>query len=304
MATQNQLKGNVGEAFVMYQLSKFCYVRPAFNGTDIGIDLYCELLDKGNAPFLHFWVQVKHGGASYITINQDGTAIFSFNRSHLEYWGKQPVPVFVFLVPEDNDATTPTFPIYIINVSEQLISMNLSDCSTDTLTLKTDVVVRGDADLRRVLNDIVDVTTARMKLKEGIIYPTPSTADQYFKKVMPEGSSKYSEEMLRTIRTTASFTIGDIINCNRNEWADSMRSRFTKILEAFGNDGHWEIHFYKAESYRIDGYDELAKKSYQKSIEIIKDDPKAIDFIWHWRILEIQKKINAIDANESPIKNK
>jgi hypothetical protein len=53
-----QIIGSRGEMFVGFLLSSFCLIRPVANGTDVGVDLYCETLIDG-IPHSHFWVQVK-----------------------------------------------------------------------------------------------------------------------------------------------------------------------------------------------------------------------------------------------------
>ena len=54
----NRLKGNYAQTLVSTWLSRMCLVRPVAEGTDIGIDLYCEAIVDG-VPYLHFWVQVE-----------------------------------------------------------------------------------------------------------------------------------------------------------------------------------------------------------------------------------------------------
>lgn len=55
---QNRLKGNYAEAIVSEWVSRSCLIRPVAEGTDIGVDLYCEAVIE-NSPYLHFWAQVK-----------------------------------------------------------------------------------------------------------------------------------------------------------------------------------------------------------------------------------------------------
>ena len=98
----NRLKGNYAENTVAAWLSHACLVRPVAEGTDIGIDLYCESV-IGQAPYLHFWAQVKAIGSSHIaTENGKEVAWFDFETRHLRYWARQPIPVYAFLVPVEN----------------------------------------------------------------------------------------------------------------------------------------------------------------------------------------------------------
>jgi len=83
--------GNQGEHIVAAILSANCIVREVGQGKDTGIDLYCEILNPETLePSIHFFCQVKTKRGS-----------FNLNRvdeKYFEYWGKQPAPVFVFVV--------------------------------------------------------------------------------------------------------------------------------------------------------------------------------------------------------------
>jgi Domain of unknown function (DUF4365) len=96
-----QIKGNWGEGLVMARLSAAgCLVRPVLQGQDFGIDLYCETTLAGQ-PHLHFWAQVKTSQSfdpSSLTCTLQKRDV-----KHLEYYLKQPVPVFFFMVPDQRD---------------------------------------------------------------------------------------------------------------------------------------------------------------------------------------------------------
>ncbi len=51
----SQVIGSRGEMYIAFLLSQYCLVRPVANGTDDGVDLYCEALIEG-VPHSHFWV--------------------------------------------------------------------------------------------------------------------------------------------------------------------------------------------------------------------------------------------------------
>ena len=95
--TDNQLKGNWGEQYIAEKLSsQGCFVRHVTQGRDTGIDLYCETV-KNNKPFLHFWCQIK---TSKNYKGKRKQISFKPKIEHKEYWLAQPVPVFIFLVPD------------------------------------------------------------------------------------------------------------------------------------------------------------------------------------------------------------
>jgi hypothetical protein len=116
----NTLKGQFGEAYVAARLSSDCIVRLT-TSLDVGVDLYCETI-RENKAFLHFWCQVKTGkkdgrGRFKYDIAND-SARYSFERKHLEYWEKQPVPVFAALVPT-SWPPDPYPDVYIIDITTQ-----------------------------------------------------------------------------------------------------------------------------------------------------------------------------------------
>jgi len=114
---ENRIKGNYGVYALMKELSKFCFTRPVFEGTDVGIDLYCETYENpavGGRPFLHFWAQVKTTEGNTL---RDGTMPFSFESHHIKYWSRQPVPVFAFIVRVPNwPLTDSIYPFYVIDI--------------------------------------------------------------------------------------------------------------------------------------------------------------------------------------------
>jgi hypothetical protein len=90
------LKGNWGEQFIAAELaSQGCLIRHVPQGHDVGVDLYCETTYKGT-PWMHFWCQVK-------TLKGWRGKSKSFKQGDIDYWLKQPIPVFIFLVPDEGD---------------------------------------------------------------------------------------------------------------------------------------------------------------------------------------------------------
>jgi hypothetical protein len=89
--------GNIGEHIIASMLSQCCIVRNVSQGKDTGIDLYCEILKQDSLELtLHFFCQVK---TSKKHISQ------SEIEKNIDYWGNQPVPVFLFFVKYSNLAT-------------------------------------------------------------------------------------------------------------------------------------------------------------------------------------------------------
>ena len=293
------LKGNYGEAFIFYKLSKYCLVRPVSAGTDIGIDLYCELLDKDESPSIHFWLQVKHGGTDYIKILKNDKVSFSFKKSQLEYWAQQPVPVFVILIPESYIISENTYVIFIINMTDKLLDENILKINSRTKSIKSDYRVSNDEEFKRIIYSLVDITTARMKLKDGIICPTPSTNKRYLKSYYPQNSYLFSDKILHSIRSTSAFILGDILkNSDKIHKHEEYRQVFTKILESFLHKRSWEVHFYYALSKFYENELVIANEHFIESKKIIEDDPIINQDDWAEIKVEIEKYIQRTIVND------
>jgi hypothetical protein len=144
---ENRLKGNFGAALVVQMLSQPCLVRPVAEGTDIGIDLYCESVTPDGRPFQHFWVQAKTG--AQVEVAADGrTAACRFERKKLEYWDRQPVPVFALLVPILDWPPKPPAQIYVADLTKYLLVIPPPYPESPTIRSREDIrtLVPGDPD--------------------------------------------------------------------------------------------------------------------------------------------------------------
>src|SRR5262245_27943710 len=107
---------------VMARLSGECLVRPVAVDTDVGVDLYCETVIESR-PFLHFWMQVKAGDQCEAR-GEATAASCSFGLEHLNYWLRQPVPVFAALVPTTWPVSCEPS-IYVVDITSQLLARDL-----------------------------------------------------------------------------------------------------------------------------------------------------------------------------------
>lgn len=83
--------GNEGEHYLASQLARYCIVRDVSQGRDAGIDLYCEIVTERTRELsLHFFCQVK--------TQRRALSVSAFSDELWNYWGGQPVPVFLFLI--------------------------------------------------------------------------------------------------------------------------------------------------------------------------------------------------------------
>ena len=170
----NRLKGNYAQALASTWLSRMCLIRPVAEGTDIGIDLYCESIVDG-VPYVHFWVQVKAIPSSSIKVEgEQRIAGYSFDKRHLEYWDRQPIPVYALLVPVDSWPPDEADAIFGVRVTEELVKGGLPAANSTTYHTKNAFERNTlDDDLRKFVTNIVPWDTSALLLRRGIVAPLP-----------------------------------------------------------------------------------------------------------------------------------
>ena len=173
---ENRLKGNEAAFRVAAWLAHSCLVRPVAEGTDVGIDLFCETVDQlTQQPFLHFWVQVKAGRQVNV---REGKATCSFTAEHIEYWSRQPVPVYAFLVPEV-DGCLEFSAVYVVSFTRKFLARELRMEAQASKSLTSDFVVQTAGELY-ALDTFVDHTLlvdhAALQIRKGVSEPLPCLA--------------------------------------------------------------------------------------------------------------------------------
>ena len=237
---QNRLKGNHAQAFVAAWLSRTCLVRPVADGTDVGVDLYCESILDGQ-PFLHFWAQIKSIPLSNVR-TESGKQIAShrFDRKHLIYWDRQPIPVYAFLVPLDDWPSAEPDRVYGIRITEQLVRGGVPDSAT--ALFETSECFEADSlndDLQQFVTRIVPWDTAAMLLKRGIVAPLlePSSGgDLAFPTLV---GIQYLPRILTTMRDASVHGLfHSLLGERANGALVPIRRRFQALAEFFENEMH------------------------------------------------------------------
>lgn len=268
---ENRLKGNYGEAYVTARLSSECLVRPVANGTDIGVDLFCETVEK-DTPFLHFWIQIKAG--AQCRLNQDGqSASYQFEVEDLVYWNRQPVPVFAALVPvnwpvsEDPD-------VFIIDLTFQLL-LGIQGGSRYVTLPSNYTWPAGDRNcVKQFLKVAVPFDVARLQCRSGIVGSIPTLHPSYVQHSPIVPVSRFMEPILRQIRTTAANSIDFLHQLGElNNSTAGFRRRLASIIEQFGDLQNWELFNSRALSYHADKNFSQAIEYYDKAIRCIQNDP-------------------------------
>jgi Domain of unknown function (DUF4365) len=200
---RNRSKGNYAQHFASLWLSRACLVRPVAEGTDIGIDLYCESLME-HTPFLHFWVQVKA-----ITVkvtrktNADKVVAFDFETKHLQYWKRQPIPVYAFIVCITKWPPADINTIHVIQISKWLVQNDIPDQRyvriESSYKLEADSL---DAGIDDFTTRIVPWDTAFLLLQKGIVSPIPHSLnpDRLHKHMLVGLEQQHFELLLENTR--------------------------------------------------------------------------------------------------------
>ena len=298
---ENRLKGNYGATYVALRLSsEECLVRVVPSDTDVGIDLFCESVE-GEKPFLHFWVQVKTG--SQCKVAKNGlSAHCSLGSKHLRYWYRQPVPVFVALVPTPWPVHSDP-KIFVVNVTSYLIESSFPDA--DSLTLHSSFVWEpGNQEvIRDFLKTEVPFVSAQMLCRQGVIAPIQTLRPEYVQRSPLPPVNLYRDEIFHQVRKTAAFSIislwmrGTLSIENSN-----LHRTFAGVVDQFKDDPHWENPMALAISRHADEDFEEAIKNYELSKKSILDDPN-VDVenqsFWQRTLKVIESQIVKARSKES-----
>lgn len=285
---ENRLKGNYGAAYVSACLSSECLVRPVAAETDVGVDLYCETVEDGR-PFLHFWVQVKAGAQCRLAPDLR-IASCSFTFDHLEYWYRQPVPVFAALVPVDWPVREEP-DIYIMDITSQLLGGVPGERSS--VTLRSDSVWRrgNRDDIKQFLTQAVPAAAARLQCRNGIVASMPTLRPSYLISSPLVPVKRFKESISDQVRRTAALSIM-FLHAQSEMGADTatFRQTMASVVEQFADDPHWENFMARALSYHADKSFDRAIEFYDKAIRCIQNDSNVATLEpWKKRVREIEK---------------
>jgi hypothetical protein len=303
--TDQQLKGNWAEQYIAAQISsQGCLIRHVTQGHDSGIDLYCEKVKDG-IPYLHFWCQVKtknrwKGTRKSIAITPD--------KWHVEYWLKQPIPVFIFLVPDLRNEKN--IPFYICRVVDRLINNNS--------ILNSFIKISDTSTLNDFLDNMLPYETYIWGLKDGIISYLKKPKSGYIKNY-PTGISQLFENKIRkTVFNTLHVfgndilfekrspeTILDTYPVNRNDLEGFDKAKpYIQALELLSlatNDKHYHYYELIGKYYELQNELKKSKDFYERSLSIIYEDPTSRSSNNPW-VSIIRRVKSHIERVESKIK--
>ena len=286
----NRLKGNYAELTVATWLSRVALVRPVAEGTDVGVDYYCESV-IGGTPHLHFWAQVKAIPRSHISHKKDKeTAWFDFKTKHLQYWARQPIPVYAFLVPVEG--WPPSFPkrIYGIRITEYILRNGVSNRSHVRIktsdSMDTETI---ESDLAQFITEIVPWDTSALLIQKGIIAPI-NTVQVSPERRFPSGIGfKYLDKVLENIRDASVMGLQDALIFEHYDPSKRpLRVRFEDIAKLFEDEMHLLGLSILVRAAHTDGAIERAKSYTAKAMKRVAQDPRLDEEAKSEQIAEIR----------------
>jgi hypothetical protein len=269
---ENRLKGNFGALHVSSLLANDCLIRPVAADTDVGIDLYCETLADRSVPFLHFWIQAKTGKQCRIVEDGD-RASCAFEVEDLQYWRRQPVPVYAALVPDEENP-----PVFVVDITRQPPSAKERD--QKEVTLRSDFVWRHDrAAVQDFLSTVVPYDTALLSLRLGTFakIPTPRPVYEIGFPMVP--IEPFLQLIVEQVRTTAASSVLCLRKSRGLDHDILARRKLAAILEQYCTcekryrDPHWETYMALALSYHSDRRFDEAIAQYDIAKHAIENDP-------------------------------
>lgn len=302
--TDNQLKGNWGEDYITSNLAaKDCFVRRVTQGRDTGIDLYCETIKNGE-PFLHFWCQVKtkkkwSGDEKEVSIDPSDI------EKYKEYWLRQPVPAFIFCVPDKRDQNPPyyicsAFDYWMLNSKKSFLKIEYPE------------------NLLTFLNEYLPIQTFLWDLKNGKVTSLKITPKPESTLLYPSGfAHEFQKELFRSLTRTLWRLSQDILfhgEDTRKRSKDMLQrlpalndddlkrfqdaEPYMKALEILilgKNDLHYENYATIGIYYAFKNKYEKSLDFYNKSLSFLENVDKS-DPQWVKEIVDLKEQIEIVKS--------
>jgi len=310
--TENQIKGNWGEQYVAERLSACgCLVHQVPQGHDCGIDLYCESIYHGK-PFLHFWFQVK---TSKEYKSENDYCSYRAGSDELEYWLSQPIPVFIVLVPDEQDKRPPFF---ICPIIPEIYAPKVNDKTfTFKSMMKIDCNVLSDLS-DKFLNSALICETFVWDARKGKVSFLKNPEAEYVYQI-PTGVIHVFEEKLKlSLRLTLWRLSEDLLSqlydidtlslkhhsaIEKSELLNNVKP-YIQALEVFvrgKNIGNYENIVTIGLLAEIEANYPKAEEHYQEAIDSIQGDSHFKEQHKNWKdlISKIQGHLNRIKQLKS-----
>jgi len=295
MGRNNLLTGNWGEQYISERLTSCrCFVRHVPQGHDTGVDLYCETTSDDRRPFAHFWCQVKtaqfKGKKPRMTLNRGSKNV------HVDYWLKQPIPVFIFKVPDmrnENINGKEMIPFYIFNAI---------DFHNNEKFIKSSLKVEKVEHLNNFLKERLLIETFRWDLMRGRVSHLLPSEPSYTITFRSGQTLKFEEELKESLRWTLFLLTNDILGkkCPNSVSEAGYYATMLEILVQWIKDKHYESYEVIGKYYRENGVIQKALDNYKKALNHLYNDPNSEvsrnDIRWREVFERIELAIKELEA--------
>ena len=279
-ATDSMLKDGFGATLIANKLSPYCLGRPVSQGTDVGIDIFCETVDKETVegkgyPHLHFWLQVKYDGGFL----DKKTMSYPFKVRHLNYWKKQPVPVFAVIIASKKEwpHAASDSEIYWCNISSYLLFNDVDESKTGkdpTQSISGQYWNRLD-DAEGFVRDIIPHAVAELSIAQGFFAAIPQgVMSSYVQNSLVLDTDRHQKIILRQLERTTALTVlsNRSLSIDRSEF-----SKLKRILEAFKDDRHYETFLALARIANEEGDDLEFYENVREAEKCVEEDDDLSD---------------------------
>jgi tetratricopeptide (TPR) repeat protein len=248
--------GKVGEAEIQKRLSYFCAVTKIT--TDLGIDFYCELIEK-DTPSLPFYVQTKG------TEHFDNSWGHNIKKSTIQYWLQQSFPVFL-VVYDENEGNC-----YYMSIEENRYSLSekLYRSKANTIYFKLDRSHILDVGknkntefIRKIKEDYYSIELFRghpLLIGNGYVKKIPN----------PPRSEVELKRIKENVRVSSYSLIQHYANTNNLEDARVI----CEFLVEF-DKWHFNHFLWLGQIYKKYGQNDLARKYFEEALRICELDKK------------------------------
>jgi hypothetical protein len=218
-------------------------------------------------------MQVKIGKQCHVN-RMDRTATCTFTRQHLDYWRRQPVPVFAALVPTEWPIRTEP-DIYIVDLTTTLLFESQWRHQTQSTLQSHYYWPAGDFEcVQSFLAEHIPATTARLQVSTGVIKNEPTIAPQYVRKAPYVPVTRFRAAIEDQLRLTAALSIIFTIESGTMKDDDmGFLLRMAGVVAQFVEgkyDEHWENH-------KALGYACHANGDFVKALEMYIEAKKSIE---------------------------
>jgi hypothetical protein len=291
---RDKLEGLAADYYVATLMAENgCLVRIVTEDSTTGTSLHCEtdINSRGKRePFRHFWIHVRTGDRVSV-IDPGKQASCLFNVRELEYWARQPVPVYAFLIPDYASGAVPRA-IYYVNLSRHLSDIQFP-VDKGRVTLRSDGVIRPDLrnEFRAFLKNMEPYRESPAYSTDNGEELAPHLLELYVLEPSADSGDRHWWEACEDLRRTAAMAMPGLVEAlpqcqveEAREFLGILRSRLVPVVRLFADAGdqHWETHYALGVDASDKGDSKRAAAHFEKAESFVTLDRKFKSEYPHW----------------------